>query len=61
MEQHNNEWELINYYVDNAWITHRLKVPNGWLYKTTDKFNVTDIAGTVSMVDWKVTVTFVPE
>lgn len=60
----NNQWENITHDVDNCipnWNTFRLKISNGYLYKTVDKFEVTDREGKVAMTDWKVTVTFVPE
>lgn len=57
----NSEWQPVDSSYDNKWLTFKMKVPNGWLFKTVDEFYVTDKEGKVSMTDWKVTVTFVPE
>jgi hypothetical protein len=57
----NYSWKIVDTNREKNWLTHRMKIPNGWLYKTVDKFHVTDKDGIISMTDWKVTVTFVPE
>ena len=61
--QHNTNysWKVVDTNREKDWLTYRMKIPGGFLYKTVDKFPVTDKDGIISMTDWKVTVTFVPE
>lgn len=49
-----HEWSTVQGSYANGDVTERMRVPNGWLYRTTIKYSV----GTIL---WLMTTTFVPD